>query len=81
MVALCFDLTQNIVINENEHKCHNTHMYSLYTTLRKKERKKESIVSLLWTTLLTWKSIQLISVRCFKIISCCCLVCVMHLQI
>ena len=39
MAALCFDLTQNIVINENECKCHNTHMYSLYTTLRKKERK------------------------------------------
>ena len=39
MVALCFDLTQNIIINENERKCHNTHMYSLYTTLRKKERK------------------------------------------
>ena len=77
MVALCFDLAQNIVINENEHKCHHTHMYSLYTTLR----KKESIVSLLWITLLTWKSIQLISVRCFKIISCCCLVCVMHLRI
>ena len=40
-MALCFDLTQNIVINENECKCHDTHMYSLYTTLRKKERKKE----------------------------------------
>ena len=39
MVALCFDLAQNIVINENERKCHDTHMYSLYTTLRKKERK------------------------------------------
>ena len=42
MAALCFDLAQNIVINENEHKCHDTHMYSLYTTLRKKERKKVS---------------------------------------
>ena len=42
MVALCFDLAQNIVINENEHKCHDTHMYSLYTTLGKKERKKVS---------------------------------------
>ena len=61
MVAPCFDLTQNIIINENERKCHDTHMYSLYTTLR----KKESIVSLLWITLLTRKSIQLISVRCF----------------
>ena len=39
MVALCFDLTQNTIINENECKCHDTHMYSLYTTLRKKERK------------------------------------------
>ena len=39
MAALCFDLTQNIIINENERKCHDTHMYSLYTTLRKKERK------------------------------------------
>ena len=41
MVALCFDLAQNIFINENERKCHDTHMYSLYTTLRKKEKKKE----------------------------------------
>ena len=39
MAALCFDLAQNIIINENERKCHDTHMYSLYTTLRKKERK------------------------------------------
>ena len=39
MAALCFDLTQNIIVNENEHKCPDTHMYSLYTTLRKKERK------------------------------------------
>ena len=45
MVALCFDLAQNIVINENECNCHNTHMYSLYTTLRKKERKKEKVSS------------------------------------
>ena len=40
MAALCFDLTQNIVISKNECKYHDTHMYSLYTTLRKKERKK-----------------------------------------
>ena len=39
METLCFDVAQNIVINENECKCHDTHMYSLYTTLRKKERK------------------------------------------
>ena len=45
MVALCFDLAQNIIINENECKCHDTHMYSLYTTLRKKVSSKEQTVS------------------------------------